>query len=79
MTSTRSATSITAGIEWLMNTTPSPRSRTRRIRSSTPLVWTTPRAAVGSSSKMTRLPQAAARATATACFWPPDIAPTVPE
>ena len=28
---------------------------------------------------MTRLAQAAARATATACFWPPDMAPTVPE
>src|ERR1700722_5163634 len=79
ITCTSSATWITCGIEWLMNTTPSPRSRTRRIRSRTPLVWTTPRAAVGSSSRMTRLAQAAARATATACFWPPDMAPMLPE
>jgi len=34
---------------------------------------------VGSSSKTIRLAQAAARATATACFWPPDMAPTLPE
>src|SRR5581483_7091240 len=78
ITWTSSATSSTAGIWWLMNTTPSPRSRTRRIRSRTPLVCTTPRAAVGSSSRMTLLAQAAARATATACFWPPDMAPTSP-
>src|ERR1022692_859109 len=79
MTCTSSATAITWGIEWLMNTTPSPRSRTRRIRSRTALVCTTPRAAVGSSSKMTRFAQEAARATATACFWPPDMAPMLPE
>src|SRR6266702_3954957 len=79
MTCISSATSITWGIEWLMNTTPSPRSRTRRIRSRTPLVCTTPRAAVGSSSRTIRLAQAAARATATACFWPPDMAPMLPE
>src|SRR6266571_9519149 len=78
-TCTSSATWITWGIEWLTNTTPRPRSRTRRIRSRTPLVCTTPWAAVGSSSKTIRLAQAAARATATACFWPPDMAPTLPE
>src|SRR6266704_1587923 len=79
MTCTSSATWITWGIEWLTNTTPRPRSRTRRISSRTPLVCTTPRAAVGSSSKTIRLAQAAARATATACFWPPDMAPMLPE
>ena len=34
---------------------------------------------MGSSSKTIRLAQAAARATATACFWPPDMAPMLPE
>ena len=34
---------------------------------------------MGSSSRMIRLAQAAARATATACFWPPDMAPMLPE
>ena len=59
-----------------MNTTPTPLSRTRRMVSSTALVCTTPRAAVGSSRKITPLAQATARAMAIACRCPPDMLPT---
>src|SRR5215216_6133323 len=46
---TRSATSNTFGMLWLIRMTGSPRSRTRRMRSSTICVSLTPSAAVGSS------------------------------
>ena len=57
---------------WLIRTTARPRSRTRRITSSTWPVWTTPSAAVGSSMMITLLAHAAARATATPWRWPPE-------
>ena len=59
-----------------MRTTARPLSRTFLIVSSTLWVWTTPRAAVGSSRKSTLLAHDTARAMATDCFWPPDIVPT---
>ena len=61
----RSATSNTWGMLWLMRMTGSPRSRTSRMSWSTRPDSLTPRAAVGSSMIRTRLPNAAARATAT--------------
>ena len=63
----RSETSITWGMEWEMNTTAMPLSRTRRIVSRTFCVCRTPRAAVGSSRNTTRDAQCTARAIATAC------------
>ena len=53
-----------------------PLSRTRLMVSSTFLVWTTPRAAVGSSRKTILLAQVMARTIAICCRWPPDIVPT---
>ena len=72
----RSATSKTSGMLWLISTTARPRSRTRRMRSSTLRVWTTPSAAVGSSMKTTLLAHVTARLTATPWRWPPDIVAT---
>ena len=72
----RSHTSSTCGIEWLMNTTAMPLSRTRFTDSSTFLVCTTPSAAVGSSRMTTLSAHAIALAMAMPCRWPPDIAPT---
>ena len=68
----RSATSNTCGMLWLIRITGRPRSRTSRISCSTRLPSLTPSAAVGSSRMTTLLPNAADRATATACRWPPD-------
>ena len=48
----------------------------RLIRSSTTRVWVTPRAAVGSSRITSFAWRITARATATACRWPPDSDPT---
>ena len=53
-----------------------PSSRRRTMRSSTWRDSRTPSAAVGSSRITTREANAAARATATAWRWPPDIRPT---
>ena len=49
MTSTRSLTAKTSGMRWLISTTAMPRSRNRRIRSSTSATCRTLIAAVGSS------------------------------
>ena len=68
----RSATSNTCGMLWLIRMTGRPRSRTSRISCSTRLPSLTPSAAVGSSRMTTLLPNAADRATATACRWPPE-------
>ena len=68
----RSATSNTCGMLWLIRMTGRPRSRTSRISCSTRLPSLTPSAAVGSSRMTTLLPNAAERATATACRCPPD-------
>src|SRR3954467_2830425 len=76
MTWTRSATSSTAGMEWEIRTTAMPLSRTRRMVSSTFFVWTTPRAAVGSSKKTILLAHAMERTMAICWRWPPDIVPT---
>src|SRR2546423_11888313 len=67
----RSASSKTCGMSWLIRITGRPRSRTRRIRSSTWRVSLTPSAAVGSSMITSRRAQVAARATATPWRWPP--------
>ena len=53
-----------------------PRSRTSRMSCSTLPDSLTPSAAVGSSMMMTRLPKAAARATATPWRWPPESVST---
>ena len=66
-TTTRSATARTSSMLWLIMMTPSPRSRSRSIRSSTSAVWATPRAAVGSSRMMTRGSPSSDRAIATVC------------
>ena len=71
-TSMRSATSRTSGMLWLIRTTDSPWSRTRRISSSTLRVCTTPSAAVGSSMNTTLLAHITARQIATPWRWPPD-------
>src|SRR6266496_3753900 len=73
---TRSATSNTCGMLWLIRMTGRPRSRTLRIRSSTMWDSLTPSAAVGSSMITTRRPNAALRATATPCRWPPESVST---
>ena len=57
---------------WLIMTTPSPRSRSRSMRSSTSAVCATPSAAVGSSSTITRGFPSSERAIATVWRWPPD-------
>ncbi|MCY1380269.1 hypothetical protein D9M69_680740 [compost metagenome] len=72
----RSATSNTCGMLWLMSTTGRPRSRTRRISSSTMLPSFTPSAAVGSSMMTTCRAKAALRATATHWRWPPESVST---
>jgi hypothetical protein len=69
---TRSATSKTCGMLWLMSTMGVPRARTSRMSSSTLRLSLTPRAAVGSSRMMTFEPKAAARATATPWRCPPE-------
>ena len=69
-------TSSTSGMLWLISTTATPWSATRRTSSSTLPVWRTPRAAVGSSMKITLLAHITERQIATLCFWPPDSAPT---
>ena len=71
-----SDTSSTSGMLWLISTTATPWSATRRTSSSTLPVWRTPRAAVGSSMKITLLAHITERQIATLCFWPPDSAPT---
>ena len=69
----RSATSHTCGMLWLMRMIGRPLVAQLldhvedRVADSL-----TPRAAVGSSRMTTLLPNAAARATATAWRWPPD-------
>lgn len=68
----RSATSNTCGMLWLIRSTARPRSRTSRMSCRTRADSRTPSAAVGSSRITTRLPNAAARATATPCRCPPD-------
>ena len=73
MTWMRLATSSTAGIECEIRTTAMPLSLTRLIVSSTFLVWTTPRAAVGSSRNMILLAQVMDRTIAICCRCPPDI------
>ena len=63
-------------MEWEIRTTAMPLSRTRRMVSSTFFVWTTPRAAVGSSRKTILLAHAMERTMAICWRWPPDIVPT---
>ena len=75
-TTMRSATSKTSTRLWLITTTPSPRSRSRRIRSSTCAVCATPSAAVGSSRITTFGSPSSERATATYWRWPPESVPT---
>ena len=75
-TKMRSATSKTSTRLWLITTTPSSRSRRRRIRFSTCAVWATPSAAVGSSSSTTLGSPSSERATATCWRWPPERVPT---
>ena len=72
----RSATSKTCGMLWLISTIGRPRCFTSSISSSTLRDSLTPSAAVGSSMMTTRLPKAAARATATPWRWPPDSVST---
>ncbi len=48
----------------------------RRISSQTTSDWRVPRAAVGSSIRIPVVLHIEARATATACFWPPERAAT---
>ena len=72
----RSATSKTSTRLWLITTTPSSRSRRRRISCSTWAVWATPSAAVGSSSSTTFGSPSSERATATCWRWPPERVPT---
>src|SRR3984885_11961664 len=64
-TKIRSATSKTSTRLWLITTTPSSRSRRRRIRFRTCAVWATPSAAVGSSRSTTFGSPSSERATAT--------------
>ena len=71
-TAIRSATSNTSLRLWEITITARPRSRSRRTRSSTIRVWTTPRAAVGSSSSTTFEFHITALATATDWRWPPE-------
>ena len=71
-TTMRSATARTSSMLWLIMMTPSPRSRTRSIRSSTSAVCATPSAAVGSSSMMSLGSSSSERAIATVCRWPPE-------
>jgi hypothetical protein len=59
-----------------MRTTAIPLSRTRLMVSSTFFVWTTPRAAVGSSRNTILSAHEMARTIAICWRWPPDIAPT---
>ena len=61
-----SASSNTCGMLWLMRITPRPRRRRLFTSSSTWCDSRTPSAAVGSSRMTTFVPNAAARATATA-------------
>src|SRR6266542_1820975 len=68
----RSATANTSGRLWLIMITVRPWLRTSLINSSTMLDSRTPSAAVGSSMITMRCPHAIARATATACRWPPE-------
>src|SRR5439155_1401231 len=75
-TAMRSATSNTSFKLWEITITARPRSRRRRTRSSTIFVWTTPRAAVGSSSSTSLEFHITAFATATDCRWPPESEPT---
>ena len=63
----RSATAKTSGRLWLIMITARPWFRTSLISSSTIDDSRTPSAAVGSSMITMRVPQAIARATATAC------------
>ena len=56
----RSAISKTWGVSWLINTTGMPLSRIRRIRSRTIPDSLTPRAAVGSSTITSLVPNGAA-------------------
>ena len=68
----RSAISNTSCKLCVITTTPRPRSRSRRISSSTCSVCATPSAAVG-SSRMTSLEfHITAREIATDCRWPPE-------
>ena len=57
---------------WLIRTTARPRSAIERASFSTCIDSRTPSAAVGSSISIARVAQKAARATATACRWPPE-------
>src|ERR1019366_4767369 len=71
-TAIRSATSKMSLRLCEITITASPRSRSRRTRSSTIRVWTTPRAAVGSSKSTTLEFHITALATATDWRWPPE-------
>src|ERR1700730_11451461 len=71
-TARRSATSKTSTRLWEITSTARPLSASRRMRSSTILVWATPRAAVGSSMITSLEFHITARATATDWRWPPD-------
>ena len=68
----RSETANTSGRLWLIMMIESPWLRTSLISSSTIDDSRTPSAAVGSSMITIRVPHAIARATATACRWPPE-------
>ena len=71
-TAIRSATSKTSLRLWEITITARPRSRSRRTRSSTIRVWTTPSAAVGSSRSTTLEFHITALATATDWRCPPE-------
>ncbi len=73
MTTTRSQTSKTSGMRWLMRMTERPCSFIRRISASTSATWRTLMAAVGSSINTILDLASRVRAMATACRWPPDM------
>ena len=71
-TVTRSATWKTSARLWEMTITPRPRSLRRSINSRMWAVWTTPRAAVGSSRRTIFGSPRSERAIAMAWRWPPE-------
>ena len=73
-TQIRSASRNTWSSEWLTMRIARPRSRIRRIRSSTRRVSATPSAAVGSSISTSRCAQCTPRAIATPCRPPREVA-----
>ena len=76
-TATRSATLSTCSMLWLTRIVAMPSVLSLVMSPSTASVCCTPSAAAGSSMMTTRLPHSTARATATACRWPPDSEPAL--